>query len=87
MTSVLISKDAPLTRDEFRDKLKEKNIETRSVFPAISQYPIWPKVQRPQPTASFVGEQALNLPSGVCLKHEQVAYICYFIKKIMNKES
>lgn len=87
MTSILISKDAPLTRDEFRDKLKEKNIDTRSVFPAISQYPIWPKVQGPQPTASFVGEQALNLPSGVCLKHEQVAYICHCIKQIMNKES
>lgn len=87
MTSILISKDAPLTRDEFRDKLKEKNIDTRSVFPAISQYPIWPKVQVPQPTASFVGEQALNLPSGVCLKHEQVAYICHCIKQIVNKES
>lgn len=87
MTSILISKDAPLTRDEFRDKLREKNVDTRSVFPAISQYHIWPRVQASQPTALFVGEHAINLPSGVCLKYEQVAYICHCIKQIMNKES
>ncbi len=83
MSSLLLDEKADLTRDELREALKERNVDTRSVFPAISQYPIWPKPQQPQPTALHVGNQAINLPSGVCLKREQVSYICRCIKDIL----
>lgn len=84
MSSLCLNEDSSHTRDELMQKLKERNIDTRPVFPAISQYPIWPKPQHPQPTARWVGDRALNLPSGVCLKREMVEYICKSIREILN---
>jgi perosamine synthetase len=83
MTSIVLDKQASVTRDGLREALKQRNIDTRSVFPAISQYPIWPKPQPTQPVARHIGDQAINLPSGVCLKREQVDYVCRCIREIL----
>jgi perosamine synthetase len=82
MSSILL-KENTLTRDQLAEQLKKYNIDTRPVFPAISQYPHWPKAQAPQANARFVGENAINLPSGVRLKKEQIEYICRSLKKIL----
>lgn len=87
MSSIILHDNTGITRDELCAALKRRNIDTRPVFPAISQYPIWPKPQQPQPNAKRVGESAINLPSGVCLKREQVEYICNSIKDILETES
>lgn len=84
MSSILLDQDAPISRDELKNQLKNANIDTRSVFPAISQYPHWPRRQQAQPNALYIGEQGINLPSGVCLKKNQVAYICNAIKDILK---
>lgn len=84
MCSLFLDESAPVTRDELIEKLREKKIDSRPVFPAISQYPIWGKSQNPQPTAMRVGKQALNLPSGVCLTKNEVMYICQAISKILT---
>jgi len=84
MVSIYLDEGAGISRDELMQKLKGRNIDTRPVFPAISQYPIWPKNQEPQPIALRIGNQAINLPSGVCLKREQVGYVCKSIRKILN---
>jgi len=84
MVSIYLDEGAGISRDELMQNLKERNIDTRPVFPAISQYPIWPKNQEPQPNALRIGNQAINLPSGVCLKREQVGYVCKSIRKILN---
>lgn len=84
MSSVLLDEEAGISRDGLREELKKRNIDTRSVFPAISQYPIWPCAQSPRPVARRVGDQAMNLPSGVCLKREEVAYVCKCIREILG---
>jgi perosamine synthetase len=84
MSSILLDEQAPLTRDGLRDALKQRNIDTRPVFPAISQYPIWQEAQLAQPVAKRVGDQAINLPSGVRLKREQVDYICHNIRELLS---
>ena len=56
------------------------------VFPAISQYPIWPVRQTPQPRGTRIGARAVNLPSGVCLKREQVQYVCDTIRGILARK-
>ena len=43
MTSILLDKEIGLNRDKFSDDLRKLNIDTRPVFPSISQYPIWVK--------------------------------------------
>lgn len=83
MSSLLLDEKADLTCDELRKALRGRNIDTRAVFPAISQYPFWPKPQQPQPVARRIGDRALNLPSGVCLKRQQVDYICRCIREIL----
>jgi perosamine synthetase len=85
MISIRLDETAPISRDDLMLELKKRNVDTRPVFPAISQYPIWPKQQNPQPTALRVGNQAMNLPSGVCLTHEEVAYVCKQIRELIQK--
>ena len=83
MSSIFLDESSPIQRDELIKALKEHNVDSRPVFPAISQYPIWPLKQEPKPTAFRIGKQAINLPSGVCLKREEVDYVCTTIKKLL----
>lgn len=85
MSTILLDEDAGITREELRTALKERNIDTRPVFPAISQYPIWSRPQQPQPNALRISNQAINLPSGHRLKREQIKYICQSIKEVLAK--
>lgn len=84
MSSLRLDEGAPITRDELGAALKKRNVDTRPVFPAISQYPIWGREIDPQPVALRVGRQAMNLPSGVCLRREQVDYVCRQIREILG---
>jgi perosamine synthetase len=83
MTTIYLEDTCPLSRDVLRTELKKRNIDTRDVFPAISQYPIWPVKQAPQPRGTRIGARAINLPSGVCLKREQVQYVCNQIRALL----
>jgi perosamine synthetase len=84
MTSIYLDDSTHISRDEMRTRLRNRNVDTRPVFPAISQYPVWPLVQPPQPIAQDVGNHAINLPSGVCLKRHQVDYVCQSIRAILH---
>ena len=76
MSSIRLLDSSPVNRDELIQILKLKNIDSRPVFPAISQYPIWDSKQQAQPTANYIGQTSLNLPSGVGLSKAQVDYVC-----------
>lgn len=86
MTNIRLNDKAGISRDEFCKLLKDKNIDTRPVFPAISQYPYWPKKQEPQPVANELGVTGINLPSGVSLSKEEIDYICDNIIEILDKK-
>ena len=85
MSSLMLGEGAPISRDQLIRSLKDRKIDSRPVFPAISQYPIWPRQQAPKPNALKVGLSALNLPSGVCLTHDEVAYVSKSIRAILGK--
>jgi perosamine synthetase len=84
MSSVHLDPASPVSRDEMRARLRTRNVDTRPAFPAISQYPVWPLVQPPQPIASDIGSHAINLPSGVCLKRHEVDYVCKSMRAILD---
>jgi perosamine synthetase len=84
MTSIELQSGVGLTRDDFCSKLKERNIDTRPVFPAISQYEFWPRAQETQPNAKWISNRGVNLPSGVCLRRHHVAYITQAIREILE---
>ena len=83
MSSLFVKENAKCSRDEMMSSLKEKNIDTRPVFPAISQYPIWNTGQKPQPIATLIGDNSINLPSGVCLSYDEVKYVAKSIRNLV----
>jgi len=86
MTSVFLDETIETSRDDLIGRLKVRNIDTRPVFPAISQYPIWGVDHDSQPTAMLIGDRAMNLPSGVCLKKHEVDHICQVIREELDGE-
>jgi perosamine synthetase len=77
MSSIEVLPASPVNRDQLINLLKSDNIDTRPVFPAISQYPIWDSGNiLPRPVALHVGTNCMNLPSGVGLTEAKIKYIC-----------
>lgn len=85
MTSIRLVNGNVSARDKLRINLKEKNIDTRPVFPSISQYPIWKKPSEPMPNAKLIGDTAINLPTGVCLSEDEIDYVCKQIKYFISR--
>jgi perosamine synthetase len=84
MNSITLDDSLPISRDEVMEKLKADGIDTRPVFPAISQYPFWDKKQVPGEIATSVGAQSINLPSGVKLSKKSVERVCEAITSIIG---
>jgi perosamine synthetase len=82
MTSILINRDN-FNREEFRDSLLRLGIDTRPVFPPISQYPIWGREIRPKQISKHVGANAINLPSGVRLSELSIEKVSNAIKDLL----
>lgn len=87
MTSVVLHELAPLSRDELIAELRARNVDSRPVFPAISQYPIWPRPQTPGPVSRSLGRQGINLPSGVRLRRDEVCYVAAALREALLKRS
>jgi perosamine synthetase len=84
MSSIRLDEGMKLSRDDLIIELKKRNVDTRPVFPAISKYPIWPLKQDPKPIADKIGNTAMNLPSGVCLKKDDIMYVCDQIIELLE---
>jgi perosamine synthetase len=72
MNSIVLQEGARTSTKELMDSLRNQGIDSRPLFPAISQYPIWGKSTAPGPIAKNLGERAINLPSGVGLSRRSV---------------
>lgn len=83
MTSINLNSKSRISRDELMYLLKEKGIDTRPVFPAISQYPIWGYAPETQPIAKRVGDTSINLPSGVALNQNSIQYIIESVRTLL----
>jgi len=84
MNSITLDENLKITRDEMMEKLKAEGIDTRPVFPAISQYPFWDKQQEAGKVASRIGAQSINLPSGVKLSKKSIERVCETIATLID---
>jgi len=85
MTSIEVLPESCLNRDQLIRTLRKDNVDTRPVFPAISQYPIWDNDSlTPRPISLHIGRNCMNLPSGVGLSEAKVKYICNRINAHTN---
>ena len=85
MSSLMLGGDTKIERDDLIAALRQLNIDSRPVFPAISQYPIWEKQHDPRPNALSIGRRAMNLPSGVKLTRDQVQYVAHSVRTLVDK--
>lgn len=83
MTSVWIERDG-FDREQFRSALLLEGVDTRPLFSPISRYPIWERATKAQPIASKVGDNAINLPSGVGLTSEEVSRVAATIRELLR---
>lgn len=81
MTSIVLTKDFGITRDELRIKLKKEGIDTRPFFFPASMFPMYTEAKTP--ISHKVGFNGINLPSGHNLSEEQIDYICRKVKKYL----
>jgi perosamine synthetase len=80
MTSFVMTDCGEQDRDSLIRHLREEEIDSRPVFPAISQYPMWETVEEPGPIALRIGQTGINLPSGVRLGERDVDRICETVR-------
>lgn len=83
MTSFTLNEGSRISRDELINSLKRDGIDSRPVFPAISQYPIWQFEPKIQPNAMRIGSSGINLPSGVLLSKPAIERVCQSIRKAL----
>jgi perosamine synthetase len=83
MTSFILNEGSQKSRDELINSLKKDGIDSRPVFPAISQYPIWQYGPGIQPNAMRIGSTGINLPSGVLLSKSAVEKVCMSIRRAL----
>ena len=84
MTSFTLNEDSSISRDELIYSLKQDGIDSRPVFPAISQYPIWQYEPEIQPNAMKIGSTGINLPSGVMLSKSAIERVSVSIRKALR---
>ena len=84
MSCIRVNEKSKLNRDQLMKGLKDLGVDSRQVFPSISQYPYWPKKQKAQPNSVIIAETGINLPSGVTLSTNQVNYVCDCIIKLLS---
>lgn len=84
MTSFTLNEGSAISRDELIYSLTQDGIDSRPVFPAISQYPIWRYKPEIQPNAARIGSTGINLPSGVMLGKSAIERVCVSIRKALR---
>ncbi|MEE6251615.1 MAG: DegT/DnrJ/EryC1/StrS family aminotransferase, partial [Bdellovibrionota bacterium] len=71
MSSIKLSANSDVSRESMRTKLLDRKIDSRDVFPCISQYPIWGYEPQINLNANEIGTRGINLPSGVLLRDDE----------------
>ena len=84
MTTIVLGEKLKIDRDEFIQKLKQWNIDSRPVFYPISNMPMFKT--KHNPNAEFFSKNGINLPSGHNLVEEEVEYICDIIKMVLKEK-
>lgn len=81
MTSIYVPGWSESERDRFMSFLRGEGVDSRPVFPPMSQFPIWGYEVAPQPVAERIGAASINLPSGVRLSRSEVDKVSSAVRK------
>lgn len=78
MYAVRLTDDALLTRDAFRRRLLERNVETRDFFWSLSEQPVLRRIParvHPCPISERLAREGCYLPSGLALSDGEISLV------------
>ena len=88
MYALLLTKDSPVSRDEFMVKLKEQGVDTRTYFFPLHTQPVLTKKYQYDdaqfPVTNDLSARGLYLPSGLAITEDQIEAVGESIKKILR---
>lgn len=84
MSSFTLDSTSKVTRDKLIHELKAFGIDSRPVFPSISQYKIWGYVPKVPRVSQQIGNSGINLPSGVMLNKASIFKVVKSIRSILT---
>ncbi len=86
MFGILLSDEAPISRDELVKHLSALGIETRTFFCPMDMQPVLTEkyLMDPCPNAKILWEYGLYLPSSATLTHSEVSYIASAINMVLD---
>jgi perosamine synthetase len=87
MYSIKVTEKLGVSRNELREKLAERGIETRAFFIPMHMQPIYREEFTGQkyPVSDELCQSGLQLPSSSDLTEDEIGYIARCIKEIINK--
>jgi perosamine synthetase len=83
MTSVLVRREAPITRDDLIQALRARGIDSRPFFYPIHRLPPYESGQH-LPVTDDIAARGLNLPSSTSLRDEAIERIVGSIKDLLK---
>ncbi|QLL22955.1 DegT/DnrJ/EryC1/StrS family aminotransferase [Actinobacteria bacterium IMCC25003] len=83
MSSFTLGQECKVDRDGLIAALKLNGIDSRPVFPSISQYKIWGYAPQVPHNSKLIGDSGINLPSGVLLNFRTVEKVIETIRKTL----
>jgi perosamine synthetase len=85
MTSIVLGDRFAVTRDEVMAGLKERQIDSRPFFPALSSFPMFANRQAENPAAHKLASRGINLPSGHNLTEDDVDRVCNALLEVLGE--
>lgn len=89
MYGVLVENSFDMTRDEFRKRLFEKGIDTRTFFVPMHRQPALKRLglfrNEKYPISDEIGRKGLYLPSGLAITEKQIKTVCKAINDIKEE--
>lgn len=84
MTSLILDPKSGVNRDQLMKYLLKYRIDSRPVFPQLSSFKYWNKKNvNSLKNSNHLSSNAINLPSGVCLKESDIKRVCDVIRKCL----
>jgi perosamine synthetase len=84
MYTILVKGLTPKTRDALTQRLADKGIETRPMFPPVSRFPPYVKYRQGNPVAASLSRRGLSLPTYPELTIDDVEVICSSLQKSVS---
>ena len=80
--SIVLEGEFKVDRDGLREELRNRNIDTRPIFPYMSQFPMFETLDNP--VARRIAETGINLPTAAYIDEQDVDDVCAVVKEILG---